>query len=495
MMTAQLSKSKFVGGCQCLRRLWLECYRPELAAPIDLATQALFDAGAEVGAFARECFPGGVLVDEPYYEHDAAVARTAQLTGDTSLSALFEAAFVHEDIRIRVDVLERYPGDKCRVVEVKQSASVKEEHLLDLAIQHYVLAGCGVKLAADALMHINSDYVFDGKELALDELLVVDDATQVVADRLTDLPDLLAAQRAVLARPEEPTIDPGFHCGDPWECPFMEHCTSDKPKYWVRYLPGMSRRRLSELAEMGIEEIADIPDDYPLSEQQTRAREVTRTGEPRLCADPAGELTSIHYPIQFLDFETVSPAIPRYAGTRPYDIVPFQWSLHTLDANGSVSYDAYLCEEDRDPRSELAGALLKALDPKGTVLAYSAGFEKRVLGGLAAALPSLAGELTALASRIEDLLVLVKQCYYHRAFLGSYSLKRVLPVMAPDAAYDDLEIQDGSIASVQYLNMLSETNTEARRKIRADLLAYSERDTWAMVRIWEELGKLAQRPR
>jgi len=489
-MKGQLSKSKFVGGCQCLRRLWLECHRPELAAPIDLATQALFDAGAEVGALARDCFPGGVLVTEPYYEHDAAVARTAELMRDASIPALFEAAFMHEDIRIRVDVLERWPGGRYRLVEVKQSASVKDEHLLDLAIQDYVLMGCGVEVAGDALMHTNTDYVFDGKELALDELLAIEDATQAVADTMVDLPDLLATQKAVLAESEEPDVDPGFHGGGPWDCRFGEHCTSQKPKYWVRYLPGMNRRRLSELTELGVEEIADIPDDYPLSFQQSRAREATRTGEPWVCDDPAAELASIQYPIQFLDFETVSPAIPRYAGTHPYELVPFQWSLHTLDAGGSIDHKAYLCGEDRDPRSELAGALLKALDPRATVLAYSAGFEKRVLEGLAAALPDLAGELEALANRIEDLLVLVKQCYYHRDFLGSYSLKRVLPVMASDAAYDDLEIQDGSDASVQYLNMLSETDPEAREKIKAALLAYSERDTWAMVRIWQELCRL-----
>ena len=290
-----------------------------------------------------------------------------------------------------------------------------------------------------------------------------------------------------MADDDEPAASPGFHCGEPWPCPFDTHCTADKPKYWILNLPGMNRSRLGELTELGIEGIADIPDDYPLSPQQVRARHVTQTGEPWVCPDPAAELAAVRYPIHFLDFETISTAIPRYAETRPYETIPFQWSLHTLQRNGRIRHARYLCKDDLDPRRELADALVQALGKRGTILAYFAGYEIGVIRRLAENLPDLRDALEGLLARVVDLLGLVKSCYYHRDFLGSYSLKRVLPVMAPDAAYDDLEIQDGSLASVQYLNLLSEADPEKREKLKSDLLAYSERDTWAMVRIWQEL--------
>lgn len=491
MVTVQLSKSKFIAGCQCLRRLWLEVHRPELAPPVDPVTQAIFDAGERVGSLVRECFPAGVRVTEEYYQHQEAIDRTVSLLSDARLPAIFEAAFQFDDVRIRTDILERGTAGGWRLIEVKSSTQCRDEHILDVAIQHYVPAGCGLTVESDHLMHVNRDYVYDGEVLDPHELLAVEEVTGLLAEVLDDVPALLAEQKAVVADGDEPAVSPGFHCADPWECPFAAHCTADKPTYWIRNLPGINRSRLSELTDLGIEDIADIPDDYPLSPQQARARHVTQTGEPWVCSDPAAELASVRYPIHFLDFETISTAIPRYAGTRPYETIPFQWSLHTLQRNGRLRHAHYLCKEDPDPRTELAEALLQALGKRGTILAYSAGYETGIIRRLAERLPDLADALEATLARVFDLLGLVRSCYYHCDFRGAYSLKRVLPVMAPDAAYDDLAIQDGSLASVQYLSMLAEPDPRTREKVKSDLLAYSERDTWAMVRIWQELNRLA----
>jgi len=456
-----------------------------------LLTQWVFDTGDRVGSLARECFPGGVLVHEEYYRHDEAVAHTTELLKDPSIPAIFEAAFRFDDVRIRADVLKRAKAGGWQLIEVKSATQCHAEHVLDVAVQHHVTVGCGLTIESDHLMHVNRDYVYDGAELDPRRLLVADDISGSVSEVLDQIPSLLAEQKATLAETEEPEVAPGFQCGEPWECAFVDHCSAEKPRYWIRNLLGITRKRFAELSESGITDIAEIPDDYPLTPTQSRAWDATRTGTPWICPDPGSELSGVKYPIYFLDFETISPAIPRYAGTRPYETIPFQWSLHTLRRSDGIDHAQYLCDEDRDPRRELAEAMLEALKSRGTILAYSAGYEIGVIRRLAENLPDLEDALESVLDRVVDLLALVKRCYYHPDFLGSYSLKRVLPVMAPDAAYDDLEIQDSTLASVQYLNMLAASDPTEREKLKADLLAYSERDTWAMVRIWQELQRLA----
>jgi len=488
-----LSKSRYLAGRQCPRRLWLECHAPELAAPPDVATQALFEVGRRVGVLARECFPGGVLVQAEHYRHEEAASHTARLLGDPALPAIFEPTFEFDGVRVRVDILQRGQAGGWRLIEVKSSTQVKDEHLPDLAIQHYVVSGCGVRIESDHVMRVNSSYVFDGVRIDPASFFVADDVTGPITPALDLVPDMLAEQKAVVALADEPGISPGYQCGEPWECPFAGHCTAEKPRYWIKHLLGMDRRRFAELTARGIEEIASIPDDCPLTPNQRRAREATRAGRPWVARDVGSQLARVSYPAQFLDFETTAPAIPRYRGTRPYEMVPFQWSLFTVEEGGTLRHREYLCEEDKDPRPELAAALLSALQDRGSVVAYSAAFDLRVIRDLAGCLPDLAPPLLALMDRVVDLLALLRSCYYHPDFLGSYSLKRVVPVMAPDADYRDLEIQDGSIASLEYLNMLSEPDPQARARLRDKLLAYCKRDTWAMVCIWQELQAFARK--
>jgi hypothetical protein len=192
-------------------------------------TEALFATGTRVGELARQCFPGGVLVENAYYEHDQAMGRTAELLRDPGVPAIFEAAFTHDGVRIRVDVPKRSTSG-WQLVEVKSSSSLKAEHIPDLAVQHYVLAGCGVKLESDHLMRVDTSYVYDGKILDPEKLLAIDDATDQVAEALGDVPARLVLQREILAGPDEPSVDPGYQCAAPWECPFEEYCTHDKPR-------------------------------------------------------------------------------------------------------------------------------------------------------------------------------------------------------------------------------------------------------------------------
>jgi hypothetical protein len=261
------------------------------------------------------------------------------------------------------------------------------------------------------------------------------------------------------------------------------------PEYWVLKLGGISEKKLRELTAIGVEDIRDIPADFPLSPIQQLRRDCVVNQEDHVDAELRSELMSVEYPIHFLDFETIGPAIPKYGGTRPYQTLPFQWSNHIMHENGNLEHQDYLCLEDKDPREEFTESLLKTLGEKGSIVVYTT-YEKGVMEGLMEYLPHYRDRLLAVIDRLYDLHVVVKNHYYHPKFKGSFSLKAVLPAVVPEMTYDNMEIQEGQMASLQYLRMIDPGTPEGEReRIKKDLLEYCAQDTWAMVRIREELLK------
>ena len=254
-------------------------------------------------------------------------------------------------------------------------------------------------------------------------------------------------------------------------------------------LSGITNRKLLDLAEIGVETIDAIPENFPLTALQERIRQCVSSNQEFISPDLRSELLDVEYPIHFLDFETIAPAVPRYAGTRPYETIPFQWSDHILFEDGSIEHREYLCMEDKDPRSEFAETLIEALGEAGTIFTYT-GYEAGILKDLAIALPPFEHKLSALLSRFKDLYTILRRHYYHPAFHGSFSLKYVLPALVPSMDYTNLSIQEGSLASLEYLRMIdSRTSETEKEKIKKDLLDYCGNDTLGMVMIRNELLK------
>lgn len=361
-----------------------------------------------------------------------------------------------------------------------------------MAVQRHVLAGCGVPVLSTGVMHINRDYLYDGRRQDPRELLLLSDVTPDVMPLLPEVPGALALQREVVADEREPEIPPGPHCFSPYDCPFFSCCAPDKQKHWIAYLPGLRPDRFAELAAQGIEDISQIPDDFPLTGRQRKVRDAVRAGRIWVSERVSESLKQLTPPLLFFDFETIGPAIPRYAGVRPYQATPFQWSLHIVERDGRIAHQGFLFDQDADPRRPVAESMLAALEREGVIVAYHAPFEIGVVEQLAQDLPDLAPRLLALLDRMVDLLVVVRDCYYHPDLLGSYSLKRVVPALVPDCAYEDLTIQQGEMASTIYLQMLAEPEAGRRAALRQDLLEYCRRDTWATVRIWQELCRFAE---
>ncbi len=476
--THRLSKSRFLAGLQCHKRLYLEIHSPELATPPTPDRRAIMDMGTDVGVLAREFFTNGVLVEETHRQIPAALARTAELVADPTVTAIFEGAFVWEGILVRVDAIERLDATRWRLVEVKATSKVKATHLDDLAIQSAVLEGAGLVVDGCYLMHLNTQYVFLGGDLNLDEMFALDNMTEEVRARRLLVQPQLEDMRAILQNPMPPLIVPDGHCFQPYECPFWDYCTKEKPPRWVFYLPGSSKIQ-KILLEEEVETIDDIPAHIQLTDIQQHVKANVEWVSPLLRA----RLRSVRYPVHHLDFETFMPAIPVYPHTRPYRPIPFQWSNHIEYEDGTVVHHHFLCVDGRDPREELAQKLLDSLGETGSVCVYSE-YERFLLFALGDFLPYLKPALTKVVRRLWDLLSVIQQHYYHPKFAGSFSIKNVLPALVPELAYDDLAIQNGAVAAVMYQKMVfSETDLMERAQTAQALEDYCGRDTWAMVEL------------
>ncbi|MBF6568410.1 MAG: DUF2779 domain-containing protein [Candidatus Binataceae bacterium] len=476
-----------MAGMQCHKRLYFETFRPELAEPADESGEATFDVGHAVGALARNRYPHGTLIGEELNWVDAErVTRTT--LRNPAIPAVFEGALSFESVRIRADVLTRTRDGRFDLIEVKSTLNVKPEHEWDLAIQHHVLTGAGLPTRWARLMHLNRDYVYPGGDYDLKRLFTFTNLTQMVLKRAGEVMAALKEMRKVLAAKPAPSISVGAQCNTPYACSFYDHCHKDEPDHSIEQLPRLRMRLREQLTSMGVFEIVKVPEDFDgLSSLQARVVEAVRT-DTRY-HDPAisRKLRKLKFPLHFLDFETFSPALPLYSGTRPYQVIPFQWSDHILNANGAVTHREFLHSDRSDPRRAFADQLLDALGSKGSIVVYGA-FESTRLRELGEHYSDLAPALAGARKRIIDLLPLIRDHVYDPDFHGSFSLKSVLPALVPDLGYDDLDITNGGLASLAYAEMQApDTPPERISHIRAALFAYCKRDTEALVELFRVL--------
>ncbi len=485
----RLSKSKYLSGLQCLKRVYLQIHHPQFATAPDASTQVILDMGTEIGELARRRFPGGVLVTAGHRQREAALAHTAELVQNLTVSRIFEGAFLHDGVFVRVDILERLPSQELispswRLIEVKSSTRIKDVHLDDLAIQSQVLLGAGLSLTTTCLMHINTGYVYEEREVDLDKLFTIQDVTEAVTNRRADVPGQVAAIKTVLHQSQPPVIEPDHHCHSPYECPFWNHCTKDKPARWIYHLPG-SKHVAGRLIEQGISIIDDIPVGSTLSLAQRRVKENVEWVSAKL--GPA--LRSVQYPVHHLDFETVMLAVPRFPSTRPYQSIPVQWSNHLELESGKLVHQEFLHSDPTEPRKRWAEALIESLGERGSICVYSA-YEEAMMKQLVEAFPEFYAVFKTIIKRLWDLHPIIKDHYYHPFFQGSYSIKSVLPALVPSMGYEDLTIRGGGQAASEYYRMVFvETDWIEQTMIREALLRYCARDTLAMVELRRALGE------
>ena len=484
-----LSKSRFVTGCQCHRLLWWTVHEPD-AKEIqpDKVLQDLFDQGRQVGELARQRYGSGVLIDLPHTAYDARVAATRKAMADGA-PAIFEASFVAQGTFVAIDVLEQ-AGDGYTITEVKSSSSQKREHIPDVAVQACVAAASGVQVRGAQVMHLNRECRYPD----LRNLLVTTDVAAQVAEYAPEVMPEIERQQEMLAGPL-PEVAIGGHCFEPRECPFLARCWPNVPEH-ISQLYSVGPKRVQSYLARGITSVRDLPANERLN--FTQRRQIKALTERRIIVEPtlAKALEPFSGRLGFLDFETIQRAIPVWPGMAPWEQAAAQFSYHERQADGTYTHAAFLAEGPEDARPKLAAAMVRATANADRVVMYTT-FEKTRIRGLQESVPELRRELQALEAKLLDLRPPVRDCVYHPAFNGSFSLKDILTPLVPELTYSDLVIVDGRLASVEIARLLFVADRipkDERDRVRKDLHDYCKRDTWAMVRLLEELRKLAGLP-
>lgn len=485
-MSGRLSKTLFTTGVQCKRLLWWTVNEKDAEELVrDVVTQHRLAQGGRVGVLARTCVPAGVLVDVPHNDFARRISETAaHIAGGAP--AIFEASFGADDVFVSVDILER-AGKGWTLTEVKSTKGVEDIHVADAAVQTHVVRRAGLKVGRVEIMHLDGACAYPYPNVS--SLFVRTDVTGRVEKFLPTVPATIADQIATLDLPAPPAVRVGKQCKKPHPCPFWDRCHPAQPHGHVTELCH-GKAKAEKLIAQGCSSIANIPAGVPLTAVQKRQRTAAITGKPVVEPALASVIAALATPIAYLDFETVSPAVPAWPGCRPYDKVPVQFSYAIENGDGTIGESHWVAARGADPREELAEALVAATAGAGTILAYNARFERECIEHLAENVSRLAAQLRAIAARLVDLLKITRLYVYHPDFQGSFSLKAVLPAIVTDLSYDQLEIRDGGVASVRLADMLLSEEPlppEKEAAMRAALIAYCRVDTVGMVEVMKWL--------
>lgn len=490
-----LSKSKYCAFWQCPKLAWLNKYKPEEKI-VDDSVIARMETGTEVGDLARGLF--GDYVDVTVCNDDGLnlsemISRTEEEMAKGT-PVICEASFSYNGLYCAVDLLKKEDGGWA-IYEVKSSTHPDNPvYMADVAYQKYVLEQCGVSVVGTYLVCLNNEYVFDGT-LDIQELFLVTDISAGVAVESADVASNLAYAEQILDSDIEPNMDLSENCMSPYECPYWKYCTKHLPTPSVFDIYRLGFKKKIDCYYNGIVSYKDLAKSSVLkNDKQLRQIDFalndrgTYVDKNKICQF----LDTLSYPIYFLDFETMQPVIPQYIGTKPYQQVPFQYSLHYIEEEGGeLKHKEFLAESGEDPRRALAERLCEDIPMNVCVTAYNKGFECSRIKELAASFPDLAAHLLNIEENIKDLLTPFQSgFYYNREMGGSFSIKSVLPAIFPDDPtldYHNLEgVHNGSEA-MGLFPKIKDLPPEEQIVARKNLLKYCELDTYAMVKVWEEL--------
>ncbi|MFC2148760.1 DUF2779 domain-containing protein [Bacteroidota bacterium] len=490
MQKYQLSKSTFIRGLQCEKSLYLYKHHYDLKDEITQQLQAIFDQGNAVGLLAQELFPEGVDASpEDHFKIQESVLKTQDYL-DKEESIIYEATFQYNGVLAALDILVK-EEDGWKAYEVKSSTSVSDTYLNDATIQFYTIVNSGIDLKDISIVYINNQYVKNGV-INVSELFTIESVYDKVQTLLPDIPKKIASLKEVIHNGSQPNIDIGPHCSKPYDCDFMGHCWKHVPEYSIFDISGMRINKKMELYSNGILTIDQVDKESSLL-NATQKLQIVSEQKGTIHIDNAkvqGFIQELIYPLYYLDFETMGPAIPIFDQSKPYQQLVFQYSLHIENEAGTVSHKEYLAEANPriDPRTGFMKRLIEDCGTEGDVLVYNIGFERNKLQDLISVYPRYNNEINNIIRRLKDLMIpFQKKWYYTPEMKGSYSIKYVLPALVPELSYADLEIKEGGTASTIFTQMLLGEHEGDIEKTRKALLAYCELDTRAMVEILKVL--------
>jgi len=492
MSNTFLSKSSFIKGLQCHKQLWFYKNHPELKDPVDDNLQAVFDTGHEVGELATQLFPNGQMLPCD----DLSLGQQTDTTRkwiEQGVETIYEAAFSEKGVFARVDILHKGP-DGWELYEVKSSTKAKEVYIQDVAVQTWILKQAGLKVSKSVLITLDSTYHRQG-DIDVQGLFSYHDLTEQANALQGFVQTEIDGMKAMLTKGEKPEVPISKHCEKPYQCLFYSQCHGEATEDSAFRIVDTGKPDSYALYHAGQTSFADV-DLNQLKWRQRQQVESYLNQTNHVKGDELRQfLLDLWYPICYLDFETTyMVAIPMFDGTRPYQQIPFQFSMHIQhEMDGPVEHIEFLAEPGVDPRPALLEKLLSSIPKDACILAYNKGFEERCLKEMAQAFPEYSDRIQPLFSNMRDLMVPFrnKDVYYWQ-MNGSYSLKNVLPALLPGMGYADLVIANGEAAANAYISMESIVDPSEREAIREHLLKYCELDTLAMVKLLEKLRELAE---
>ncbi|MCA9459277.1 MAG: DUF2779 domain-containing protein [Nanoarchaeota archaeon] len=484
-MKKLLTKSNYLIGLKCLRSLWIIKNKPDLVPEFDLDTKHRMENGNKIGQLAKQYFENGI--DIPEDDFDKSLKLSKEYLEKRKI--LFEAGFLFERFYSRADILKPVGENEWDIIEVKSGGKIKEENICDVSYQKFVYENCGLKIRNCYLMHVNTDYIFKGK-LDLDEFFIIeninDDIYEIEKNEVNDMLKIIDSNEYI-----------GSHCENPKTCPIPNLDWNFLPKNSVFTLYNIRIKKAMEYFNNNYIESKDVLNNFKLNEKQKIQINCEISNETHINKSKIKSfLSKFRYPLYYIDFETYNPPIPIYDGMKPYQRIPFQFSLHIQNSHDDklIHYE-FLAEGRSDPREDFINYINKYIkNDDGSIVVYNQGFEKGVLKELSDYDSKFKEIVKSYNDRFVDLLDLFRDfSYYNPIQNGSCSIKAVLPAIYPEKNHKHLDICDGMRACIEYEKSIWEyTNEKQIEKIRKDLLEYCALDTMGMIHIKEELEKLSK---
>jgi hypothetical protein len=492
MANSRLSKSTFIKGLQCEKSLYLYKHHYGLKDPTPASLQAVYNQGTNIGLLAQELFPNGTDASpENHFKMVESVGKTLKFISQGE-SIIYEATFLYNDVLTALDVLVK-DDEGWKAYEVKSSTKVSETHIKDAAIQYYTITNSGIDLKDISIVHINNQYTKDG-ELDIHQLFTIESVYDEVLEFLPRIPNEVRRLKNVIESPDIPNVDIGPHCSDPYDCDFKGTCWKHIPNYSVFNISRLNKDKKFNLYNQGVITLDQIDlDRTDLNPNQVLQVKSEIDGTSFIDKDKIRNfINGLSYPLYFLDFETIGPAVPKYNGSRPYQQLVFQYSLHVQETSSSeIIHKEYLANPIEDPRIGFIEQLINDCGTSGDILVYNIGFERGKLNDLIGVFSEYSTELRGIVNRLKDLMIPFQQKWYYTPEMkGSYSIKDVLPALVPGLSYNDLEINEGGNASNVFISMINGDFKGNESQTRKSLLEYCKRDTYAMVKIVEKLNEI-----
>jgi len=488
-----LTKSKYMVGMQCHKQLWIMFHQKDKLPEIDEQTQHKFDQGHFVGELAKSLYHNGI--DIPTEDFKKNLEESMKLI--TLNKPLFEAGFMVDRIFARADILEPIKKNTFDIIEVKSSTEVKEEYIDDVAFQKYCYEKAGLNIRKCYVMFVNNEYVRKGKVKA-EDFFKKEEITKDVNERTEWVDEKIKEMFKIIDTKEMPDHKISLCCKDPYECPLLDDCWSFLPEPSIFNLYRGKKKELFELYESGVHVVSDIPSDYKLNDKQKIQHQCEKNNKTYIDKKGIKQfIETLKYPLYFLDFETYGTVIPLYDNLKPYQQIPFQFSLHIIEKKGDKpKHFSYLADGKEDPRLDFIETLKKQLGTNGSIIVYNQGFEQGKLNEMAEYFPKYKTWVNETTKRMVDLLKPFRDFhYYNPKQHGSCSIKKVLPALT-GKGYSGMEIAEGGTASLRYLYSVhgaydgTKPTKEEVKKIREDLEKYCCLDTEGMIWIVDELKKL-----